>query len=113
MVLLGNDGEQLGRIRVTAVDVLRFDEVTWEFADAEGEGFSDIEDWRITLINFATHDPEQNPIEEVWHQGKTDLREQRLEATHFSEVIEAFEARLERQIFDFPKLRMYEPSRPE
>jgi hypothetical protein len=27
-------------------------------------------------------------------------------------VIDAFEARLERQIFDFPKLRMYEPSRP-
>jgi transposase len=70
------------------------------------------EDWRITLINFATHDPEQNPIEEVWHQGKTDLREQRLEATQFSEVIDAFEARLERQVFDFPKLRMYESSRP-
>ena len=70
------------------------------------------EDWRLTLINFATHDPEQNPIEEVWHQGKTDLREQRLEATQFSEVIDAFEAQLERQIFDFPKLRMYEPSRP-
>jgi transposase len=71
------------------------------------------EDWRITRINFATHDPEPNPIEEVWHQGKTDLREQRLEATHFSAVIDAFETRLERQIFDFPKLRMYEPSRPE
>jgi transposase len=70
------------------------------------------EDWRITLINFATHDPEQNPIEEVWHQGKTDLREQRLEATHFSQVIDAFETRLERHIFNFPKLRMYEPSRP-
>jgi len=70
------------------------------------------ENWRITLINFATHDPEQNPIEEVWHQAKTDLREQRLEASHFSQVIDAFEARLERQIFDFPKLHMYEPSRP-
>jgi transposase len=70
------------------------------------------EDWRITRINFATHDPEQNPIEEVWHQGKTDLREQRLDAIHFSAVIDAFEARLERQIFDFPKLRMYESSQP-
>ncbi|MEI6181093.1 MAG: transposase [Chloroflexales bacterium] len=71
------------------------------------------EDWRITLIAFATNDPEQNPIEEVWHQAKTDLRERRLDATRFAEVIDAFETRLERQIFTFPKLRMYEPSRPE
>ena len=71
------------------------------------------EDWRITLIAFAPHDPEQNPIEEVWHQGKTALRVQRLEATHFAEVVTAFEASLERQIFDFPKLRMYAPSQPE
>ena len=52
LVLLGNDGEQLGRIRVTAVDVLRFDEVSWEFADAEGEGFTDIEDWRTRHREF-------------------------------------------------------------
>ncbi len=71
------------------------------------------EDWRITLIAFAPHDPEQNPIEAVWHQGKTALRVQRLEATHFAEVVTAFEASLERQIFDFPKLRMYAPSQPE
>ena len=69
-------------------------------------------DWRITLLAFAPHDPEQNPIEEVWHQGKTDLREKRLAATHFNEVITAFETRLERQTFDFPKLRMYAPSQP-
>jgi len=36
------------------------------------------EDGRITLIAFATNDPEQNPIEDVWHQAKTDLRERRL-----------------------------------
>ena len=70
------------------------------------------EDWRITLIHFATHDPEQNPIEEVWHQAKRALRDQRLEANHFREVIAAFEERVERQIFDFPKLHMYESSRP-
>ncbi len=71
------------------------------------------EDGRITLIACATNDPAQNPIEDVWHQAKTDLREQRLEATRFAEVIDTFERRLERQIFTFPKLQMYEPSRPE
>jgi transposase len=68
------------------------------------------EEWPLTLLNFAPHDPEQNPVEEVWHQGKTGLREQRLEATQFSEVTTAFETLLERQVFDFPKLRMYHPS---
>lgn len=46
LVLLGNEGERLGQIRVTAVEVVRFDDVTWEFADAEGEGFTNIDDWR-------------------------------------------------------------------
>jgi len=68
------------------------------------------EAWPLTLRNFAPHDPEQNPVEEVWRQGKNDLRQQRLEASQFSAVIAAFEARLERQVFDFPKLRMYEAS---
>jgi len=36
-----------------------------------------------------------------------------LEATHFAEVVTAFESSLERQTFDFPKLRMYAPSQPE
>lgn len=71
------------------------------------------EQWRITLIAFAPHDPEQNPIEEVWRQAKTELRHERLAASTFDEVITAFEAKLERQSFDFPKLRMYAPSRPE
>ncbi len=46
LVLVGNDGERLGLIRVTAVETVRFDDVTWEFADAEGEGFTDLDDWR-------------------------------------------------------------------
>jgi transposase len=71
------------------------------------------EEWRITLINFAPHDPEQNPIEEVWRQAKTALRHERLKASTFSVVTASFEATLERQIFDFPKLRMYAPSQPE
>ena len=77
---------------------------------AEVNGDLPPEEWLITLLAFAPHDPEQNPVEEVWRQGKTELREQRLEASHFSEVTAAFEARLERQTFDFPKLKMYYPS---
>lgn len=73
---------------------------------AEVNGDARPEEWLVTLFAFAPHDPEQNLVEEVWRQGKTSLREQRLEASHFGEMTTAFEARLERQIFDFPKLRM-------
>jgi cystathionine gamma-synthase len=52
IVLLGNDGKPLGMIRVTAVDIVPFDQVTWEFADAEGEGFTDIDDWRSQHRQF-------------------------------------------------------------
>jgi len=46
LVMLGNDAEEVGRIEVTDVVVRRFEDVPWEFADAEGEGFPSIEDWR-------------------------------------------------------------------
>jgi uncharacterized protein YhfF len=46
LVLVDSDGHEVGRIEVTDVVVRRFDDVPWEFADAEGEGFTSIEDWR-------------------------------------------------------------------
>ena len=52
LALVGNDGERLGLIRVSKVEVVRFDDVTWEFADAEGEGFTDIDDWREQHRDF-------------------------------------------------------------
>lgn len=65
------------------------------------------EEWWITCINFAPHDPEQNPIEEVWRQGKATLQHHQLHATHFAQVVEHFETLLDHQIFDFPKRQMY------
>jgi cystathionine gamma-synthase len=52
LVLVGNDGERLGLIRVNRVETVRFDHVTWEFADAEGEGFANVEDWRTQHRDF-------------------------------------------------------------
>lgn len=65
------------------------------------------EAWPLTLMHFAPHDPTQNPIEEVWRQGKFAIQQLRLAATHFREVIAAFEAHIERQLFAFPKRQMY------
>lgn len=46
LVLLGSNGEEVGRVRITDVVVRRFEDVSWEFADAEGEGFTSLDDWR-------------------------------------------------------------------
>lgn len=45
-VLLGNEDEPLAVIEVTRVERVPFAEVAWEFAEAEGEGFTSVEDWR-------------------------------------------------------------------
>lgn len=70
-------------------------------------GGRDPDNWPITCINFAPHDPTQNPIEEVWRQGKTAIQQRRLVAKRFHEVITAFEDVLERTTFDFPHLQRY------
>jgi uncharacterized protein YhfF len=46
LVLVDSDGAEVGRVQVSAVEVVRFDDVPWEFADAEGEGFTSLADWR-------------------------------------------------------------------
>jgi uncharacterized protein YhfF len=46
LVLVDSENEEIGRVRVTDVVTRRFDDVPWEFADAEGEGFTSVEDWR-------------------------------------------------------------------
>jgi uncharacterized protein YhfF len=46
LVMLGNEQDEVGRIQVTDVVTRRFDDVPWEFADAGGEGFTSVDDWR-------------------------------------------------------------------
>ena len=44
--LIDGSLEPIARIRYTRLDVVPFCEVTWAFAQAEGEGFVDLDDWR-------------------------------------------------------------------
>jgi uncharacterized protein YhfF len=46
LALLDNTGQQVGTVTVTQVDVLPFGSIPWEFAAAEGEGDTDLEEWR-------------------------------------------------------------------
>ncbi|MFI1936045.1 ASCH domain-containing protein [Streptomyces purpureus] len=46
LAVLGNDGRVAATVAVTAVETVPFAEVSWEFAQAEGEGFTSVEHWR-------------------------------------------------------------------
>ncbi|KXS21504.1 PUA-like protein [Gonapodya prolifera JEL478] len=46
LALVDNDKKKIAVIEITRVERLSFDQVSWEFAEAEGEGFTDIVDWR-------------------------------------------------------------------
>jgi len=52
LVLVDDDLNRLGLIEVTRVDILPLSDVTWDFAQAEGEGFTDLADWREAHESF-------------------------------------------------------------
>jgi uncharacterized protein YhfF len=56
LALLGDEGECVGVIEVTAVEVTAFGDVTWEHARAEGEGDASLEEWRTGHRRFWSHE---------------------------------------------------------
>jgi uncharacterized protein YhfF len=52
LVVVGNEGEALGKIKVTRVEVVRFDSVPDEFALAEAEGDLSGDDFRASHRKF-------------------------------------------------------------
>jgi len=46
LALLDDEQTPVAAVGVTAVDVLRFADVPWQFAAAEGEGDADLDAWR-------------------------------------------------------------------
>lgn len=80
-----------------------------EYLEGINHGYAR-EQWPLTLIQFAPHAPEQNPIETVWLQAKTTLRRTaaRCQAT-FQSITDAFADAINGLTCDFAKLRMYLP----
>lgn len=54
LALLDNGQHKIAELEVTRVEVVPFKDVTWEFADAEGEGFRSVEDWRAGHRGYWT-----------------------------------------------------------
>lgn len=54
--LLDDDDTVVAIVEITRVEVLAMRDVPWEFADAEGEGFTSIEHWRSGHASYFAKD---------------------------------------------------------
>ncbi|MFI6823059.1 ASCH domain-containing protein [Micromonospora sp. NPDC050187] len=52
LALVDDHDAPIGIVEVTAVEVVRFADVTWDFARSEGEGDRDLDEWRTGHRNF-------------------------------------------------------------
>ena len=52
LALLDSDGKPRAVVEITAVEVVQFADVTWDFAEAEGEGFASVDHWREAHRRF-------------------------------------------------------------
>lgn len=65
------------------------------------------EEWLITCHKFAPNAPEQNPVEDIWLQVKTFIRQFYHLCKSFKIVKWLFKFFADGQVFDFPKLSSY------
>jgi transposase len=77
-----------------------------EYLDSLNQGVEP-EEWTITCIRFAPNAPEQNPVEDIWLYAKRFIREFYHLCKSFAAVTRLFELVTHHQIFNFPKLFMY------
>lgn len=52
LVLVDDDGARVATVEVERVEIRRLADVGWEFAEAEGEGFTSVEHWRRAHREF-------------------------------------------------------------
>ncbi|MFO1431025.1 MAG: IS630 family transposase [Candidatus Competibacteraceae bacterium] len=64
-------------------------------------------DWKVTCLLFAPNAPDQNPVEDVWLQGKNFLRRHFYENKTFQQVKQSFLNFLNNKIFNFEKPKWY------
>jgi transposase len=76
------------------------------YLEKVNQGLTETE-WAVTCIQFAPYAPEQNPVEDIWLQGKRLLRWFSHTLQTFRGVRNLFEWFLSHQCFDFPMLHEY------
>lgn len=63
---------------------------------------------KLLVYESAPNDPTQNPVEDIWLYAKNFVREFYHVCKSFSHVKRLFEFVTHHQIFDFPKMFMYD-----
>jgi transposase len=77
-----------------------------EYLTQLNEGLEE-KDWKIHLMEFEKNAPEQNPVEDIWLQGKNFLRRNFYQFTSFAQVRKGFREFLDNNIFHFKKFSWY------
>lgn len=77
-----------------------------DYLEQVNQGRSEKE-WLIKCIRLAPNAPEQNPIEDVWLQGKEMIRKYWHLCQEFKVVKWLFEWTINHSLFNFGKLSMY------
>ena len=67
----------------------------------------DEKDWKVTCLFFAPNAPDQNPVEDVWLQGKNFLRRHFCENKTFNQIKWSFFNFINRKVFNFVKPGWY------
>ena len=67
----------------------------------------DEKDWKVTCWLFVPNAPDQNPVEDVWLQGKNFLRRHFYENKIFQQVKQSFFNFLNKKVFNFKKCNWY------
>ncbi|MEU0085227.1 ASCH domain-containing protein [Streptomyces sp. NPDC006274] len=52
LVLVGSMGERVAEVDVESVETVPFRSVTWDFAQAEGEGCTSLAHWREVHLDY-------------------------------------------------------------
>jgi transposase len=66
-------------------------------------------DWQVTCLLFTPHAPDQNPVEDIWLQGKNFLRKHFAQNKTFAAVKDSFFHFLDQLRFDSAKFAWYCP----
>lgn len=65
------------------------------------------QDWKVTCLLLAPNAPDQNPVEDIWWQGKNFLRRHFYENKTFQQVKQSFMDFLDKKVFNFEKSKWY------
>ena len=103
-LLLKNEGKRIAIIWDGA-SYHRSEEIR-KYLQSLNDGLEETK-WKVTCIRLAPNCPQQNPMEDIWLQGKRFIREFYHLCKSFKIVKYLFQFSTNNNIFNFPKIFIY------